>query len=139
ILERPMDPFLDYALWLTINELATPWLEAVRSGAWEIAGRERQLEFGLRAVEPALAGEALGEVLAQRPLPRDGSGPWIELIGTAGGPAELGRLLELVVAGNFEPPAAARALDVLAEAARLREVRPDAHPAAFATLFSNAE
>ena len=85
VLEKPMDPFLDYALWLTINELATPWLDAVRSGTWLIAGREAQLAFGLKAVEPALAADVLARLLANRPLPRDGSGPWLELIATAGG------------------------------------------------------
>jgi glucose/arabinose dehydrogenase/lysophospholipase L1-like esterase len=88
-LSRPMDPFLDYALWLTMNELAQPWLAAVKSGAWPVSGREAQLEFGLKAVEPALAGDVLGALTTNNGLPADGSGPWIELIGASGGPAEL--------------------------------------------------
>src|SRR5262249_38375888 len=91
-LNHPMDPFLDYTLWLTINELAQPWLAAVKSGAWSPEGREKQLEFALKAVEPALAGEVLGQLLTGKSLPRDGSGPWIEIIGSSGGRAELARL-----------------------------------------------
>src|SRR5690606_12978410 len=40
VLGLPMDPYLDYALWLTINELAEPWVAAVRAGAWSPDGRE---------------------------------------------------------------------------------------------------
>ena len=28
--------FLEYALWLTINDLAEPWAAAVESGAWKV-------------------------------------------------------------------------------------------------------
>ena len=91
ILDQPMDAFLDYALWLTMNELATPWLGAVRSGAWSFQGREAQLAFGLKAVEPTLAVEVLAQLLTDRTLPRNGSGPWIELIGSAGGPVTASR------------------------------------------------
>lgn len=64
-----MDPFLDYAVWLTINELASPWLDAVQSGAWRIAGREKQLEFGLKAVEPALAAGAVAQLVSRQGIP----------------------------------------------------------------------
>ncbi|MBL9203386.1 MAG: c-type cytochrome [Opitutaceae bacterium] len=124
VLERPMDPFLDYALWLTINDLAGPWLAAVKSGQWKIAGREKQLEFGLKAVEPAQASDVLGQLLATQGLPRDGSGPWIELIGSAGGPPELRLLFDHVTRGELSEAATTRALTALAEAARLRAAKP---------------
>ncbi len=125
VLTRPMDAFLDYALWLTLNELAEPWLTAVKSGAWTIAGREPQLEFGLKAVEPALASEVLGQLVKQQGgVPRDGSGPWIELIGSAGGPPELATLFAQLLRGDFAAPVAERAYAALTSAARLRNARP---------------
>ncbi len=123
-LERPMDPFLDYAVWLSINELAAPWIAAVKSGAWKIAGREKQLEFALKAIEPALASEILGQLLGQKGVARDGAGPWIELIGSAGGAAELRQLFDQVGRGEFADPVAGRALAALGDAARLRSVKP---------------
>jgi putative heme-binding domain-containing protein len=125
VLARPMDPFIDYALWLTINELAGPWVAAVQSGAWSPDGREIQLEFALKSIEPSLASTILGGILAQRGLPRDGSGPWIDLVAAAGGPAELRRLLDAVTVGSLDPAAVPRALRALADAARLRKVRPE--------------
>lgn len=124
VLDRPMDPYLDYAVWLTINELASPWIQAVKSGAWRMAGRERQLEFALKAIEPALASEVLGQLIGPAGVPRDGSGPWLALIGSAGGPAELRLLFDQVLRGDFDEPVQVRALAALGEAARLRRVQP---------------
>jgi putative heme-binding domain-containing protein len=125
VLDRPMDSHLDYAVWLTINELAEPWLAAVKSGAWKIEGREKQLEFALKAIEASQASEVLGLLIGKRGgIPRDGSGPWIELIGSAGGPAELRLLFDHVSRGDFAEPVALRAIKALGEAARLRNAKP---------------
>jgi len=119
-----LDPFLEYALWLTINDLAEPWAAAVESGAWKIEGREHQLQYALKAIEPQLATRLMDKVIGEKPLPRDGSGGMIELIGQAGGPAHLRKLFDQVLNGGFTGDATARALNALAEAARLRNARP---------------
>jgi putative heme-binding domain-containing protein len=133
-----MDPFLDYALWLTINELAEPWLAAVKSGEWTFVGREAQLEFGLKAVEPALASDVIGLLVARRPVPRDGTGPWIELIGASGRARELRQIFDQLVRGEFSEPAAVRALTALSQASRLRSVKPDGDLTVFAPLFDSS-
>src|SRR5436309_3724265 len=51
VLDKPMDPFLDYALWLTINDLADPWIAAIQSVEWKVQGHEKQSEFGLKAID----------------------------------------------------------------------------------------
>jgi putative heme-binding domain-containing protein len=124
VLNKPIDRFLDYALWLTINDLADPWLKALESGEFKIEGNERAIEFGLKAVEPDKASKALAALLAQNPPTRDGRGPWIELIGQAGGPAELRMLFDLAVRDGFDPPTTARALRALGQAVRLRRAQP---------------
>ena len=75
VLDRPMDSFLDYAVWLSINDLAGPWIDAIQRGTWNPAGREQQMMFGLKAIEPSLAGPVLAQFLANKPLSRDGGGP----------------------------------------------------------------
>lgn len=126
VLDHPMDPFLDYALWLTVNELARPWLAALESGAWNPDGREIQLQTALSALEPDLSAPALARLIATRGIPADGSGPWIELIGSAGQAAEASRLLDFAVASGSPSPAVVRSLQALQEAARLRGVTPAA-------------
>lgn len=122
-LDKPIDSFLDYGLWLSVNDLAEPWIAAVQEGKWSAAGREKQLEFALKAFEPAKASAVLGSVIEARPIPRDGSGPWIELIGTAGDEKSLQRLFDQTLNGGFDDAASVRALRALNVAAQ-REVRP---------------
>ncbi|MCS7269499.1 MAG: HEAT repeat domain-containing protein [Gemmataceae bacterium] len=50
LLDQPLDPVLDYALWLTVRELAPQWLPAFRRGQLTFAGRIDRLSFALQAV-----------------------------------------------------------------------------------------
>lgn len=135
VLDRPMDPTLDYALWLTINDLSEPWIEALQSGRWTPEGRENQLEFALRALKPEQASRVLSQALQSRPLSREGSGPWIELIGAAGSPEELRQLFDQVLSAGFDETASARALKALGEATRLRKAQPAGEARALSRLF----
>ncbi len=119
-----VDGFLDFALWQTINDLAAPWAAAVESSAWKSEGREKQLQYALKAIEPKLASGLMARVVGDKPLPRDGSGGLLELIGQAGGPAQLRQLFDQALSGGFADDAAVRALNLLAEAARVRNARP---------------
>jgi putative heme-binding domain-containing protein len=123
-LDKPMDEFLDYGVWLSINELADSWIAAVKEGKWNAVGHEKQLEFALNAIEPAKASAVLGTVLATRPIARDGNGQWIELAGTAGDAKSLRRLFDQVLNGGFDDAARLRALKALNVAAQ-RGVLPD--------------
>ena len=137
VLDQPMDTFLDYALWLTINELAEPWIAAVKSGAWKRDGREKQFEFALKSIEPALVGEVLGQLPGNKGVPRDGSGPWIEIIGASGGGTELRQLFDPLVRGEFSEPVALRVFTALSDAARLRKAKPDGDLAALGSLLKS--
>lgn len=133
------DTFLEYATWLSINDLSQVWLSALESGAWKPEGKQTQLEFALRSIEPAQAGGVLNRLTAGKALPADGSGPWIGLIGQAGDAKQLARLLEQVLSRGFNPSASSRALDALAESARLRNLRPEGQLASIATLLDTAD
>lgn len=137
VADQPMDKHLEYALWLTINDLDNPWLEAVKTGQWKMQGREKQLEFALKSIEPALAGAVVGQMLGSGPLAQDGSGPWIELLGQAGAAKELRKLFDQVLRGGFEPTATARALAALNQAARLRNAKPSGSLVEVRGLFAH--
>jgi putative heme-binding domain-containing protein len=137
ILDKPMDEFLDYGLWLSINDLANFWVEAVKAGEWKIEGRESQLQFALQAIEPALAGSLLAQLKQVQTLARDGAGPWIELIGRAGAAGELRVLLDHVLQNKLEEAAAVRALNALAQAGRVRQLKPSGDLDSLATLLQH--
>jgi putative heme-binding domain-containing protein len=123
--DKPMDRFLDYAAWLSINDLARPWTSAVKTGQWKTEGREKQLEFALKAIQPALASEVITVVMNTRDIPRDGRGPWVELIGSAGDTKLLSRLFDQLLKGGFDEATQVRALKALNVAAKDRDAKPD--------------
>lgn len=137
VAEKPMDRFLEYAVWLSINDLATPWINAIQSGAWKMEGHDKQLAYGLTAIRPDLASGVLAKLLSAGPIPRDGSGPWLDLIGKAGGPAELRLALDQLSKSGFDDAGTAKAADALADAARLRNQRPSGDLSSIATLLQS--
>jgi putative heme-binding domain-containing protein len=139
LLDKPMDSFLDYAVWLSINDLAKPWLHAVETDAWKTEGREKQLEFGLKAIEPSLAGAPLAHVLQKRQIPRDGSGPWIDLIKLAGDNKLLRRLFDQVLTNGFDEPTSTKALQALSGAAKDRQLKPSGKLDALKPLLSHTD
>ncbi len=134
-LDHPLDRFLDYAIWLSINDLAEPWVRAIESGDWKWEGREKQLEFGLKAIEPAQAGRVLAKILKEKPLDREGNGPWLDLIAAAGSAEQAADLLLKTLDGGFTESGAIKALKALSEAARIRQVTPASQRERVAELF----
>ncbi len=121
-LNRESDRFLDYGLWLAVNELADPLMKTLESGKSGLTGK--QLEFALASVEASRAGKYLSQRLKKQPISTDGKGPWIELIGKAGGREELQALFQQAAQGKLNATATARALNSLTDAQRLRRLRP---------------
>jgi putative heme-binding domain-containing protein len=135
--DRPMDRFVDYAAWLSINDLAAEWLEGIRSGKWKGSEHQKQLEFGLNAIEPKLASSVLEQVLPAGALPQDGSGPWLNLIAKAGSKEQLQRVFELALADETTLDGRSRALQALKEAARVRQLKPEEDEDRVGSLFEN--
>ncbi|HAV64143.1 MAG TPA: hypothetical protein DCY13_17480, partial [Verrucomicrobiales bacterium] len=123
VTDRPMDRFVEYAAWLSINDVAQPWIEAIENGTWKPEGREAQLAFGLKSIPSPMAARVLSQLVPEK-LPADGSGGWIELIGAAGTTTELNRLLAQALGSGFTPAALGRALAALDQASRTRSLNP---------------
>jgi len=136
--EQKNDSFVDYALWLTINDLSQPWLDGIRSGAWKSAGHEKQLAFALKAIEPERAGPVLSQFLKEQPLSREGQGPWIELIGQIGMASEVQKLYDTILDHALTPEAARRAWTALSAAAD-RHVQPAARTEKLAAFFADSD
>lgn len=124
--KNPDDTFLDFSAWLSVNELARPWLEDVAANPERINGRESQLDTLVKSIDPAIATPYIQRLFAGRKIDADGSGPWIELIGKAGTPAELTVLFDSLVGdAALKPTTRRRAAESLLEAARARNLRPE--------------
>ncbi len=124
-LDRPVDPFLDYALWLTARELGPVWLPALQAGQLDFGGQIDHMIFALNAlgspevVQPLLASLRAGKV------PEDQQERVLSVIAALGKPEDLGVVLDAVLDSEDLPPAGrARLLETLAEATRRHKTRP---------------
>lgn len=134
-LQHPTDAFLDYALWLTVNQLSKPFLAGLQEGTWDITKHEKELAFTLDALDPSVAGPLLGEILQKQPLLGDAAGPWLKFIGRIGLPADVDRLYTRLRAGDFDSAAVPHVLASLHEAAG-RGVKPNSDLDKVSAFFS---
>ncbi|VTS04398.1 PVC-type heme-binding CxxCH protein [Tuwongella immobilis] len=121
-LDKPVDRFLDYALWLTAWERRDEWLPALREGQITFGGNSSHLLFALKAagsndvVPPLVALVKAGKVSA------DSEAAVLGMLANLGGPNELRLVYDRLLAS----PAARQAplLAALEQAARVRKVEP---------------
>ncbi|QEH37798.1 hypothetical protein OJF2_63890 [Aquisphaera giovannonii] len=139
-LDRPMDGFLDYALWLTARQLRGEWLPAVESGEAAFEGDARRLVFALQSAGSPRVLRPLLKLLREGRVLPDRDDAVQSLIVALGGPSELAVVLEL--AGSQPNLGAARRaalIDALTRAARDRKVVPSGDLGRLAPLIDAAE
>ena len=139
VFEKPTDNHLEYAAWLSMNEIEEAWLDMVRRGEWLADGKEKQLEFALKTVDASKASEVLGVFLKDKKIPEDGS--WIEIIGRAGTISELEQLYRQLTEGLYSQDGQSRAMNAMSHASRNRNIRPNVDKTIITNYFSsdNAE
>ena len=142
VLGRPTktsaDNYLDFAAWLSGNELARAWLEDfVRVGQEKTSGREGELEALVKSIEPAVLEPFIQRLFQGRAIDAEGTGPWIELIGKAGTAKELTQLFEALTSdAKLKEKTRRRAAAALLEAARTRDTAPKGDLSAIRKFFA---
>jgi putative heme-binding domain-containing protein len=63
ILQKPMDRFLDFALWQTLRDLSPVWLPDFRLGKFRFGNNPAAIAFALRAVEDPSTIDAIVTML----------------------------------------------------------------------------
>jgi len=118
-LDRPVDRYVDYALWLTARELQPVWLPALQEGKLTFGGNPRHLAFALEAtgsrevVKPVLAALAGGNIGTEQEQ------SLLTLVAAVGAPDDLATILKRVIDKSD-----ARLLTMLAETSAQRNARP---------------
>jgi putative heme-binding domain-containing protein len=123
-LDRPVDKFLDYALWLTARDLEPEWLPAVQKGNFDFGGKVGHLLFALQAVHSPAVVRPLVELLRAGKVPPERAEGALGIVASLGGPQELGMVFDSILAGEGTPQRRIDLLNVLAQATRQRKVRP---------------
>jgi putative heme-binding domain-containing protein len=97
-LSLPMDPLLEYALWLTVREMAPNWLPAYEQQQITFGGDINQIVFAFRAIGGnAPIGLLLNEVYSSETDAGERA-QLTELICSTADAMQLGRLFELAAA-----------------------------------------
>ncbi|MBI1917305.1 MAG: HEAT repeat domain-containing protein [Planctomycetes bacterium] len=138
-LDRPMDHFLDYALWLTINELQPVWLPALQKGELSFGGNVKYLAFALQAAGSPAAVRPLVDLVRAGKVPRDREESVLTLIAALGSPQDLSLVLDLALAEKTADGRKTALLEGLAQAARQRKVRPDRDLGRIASLLASGD
>jgi putative heme-binding domain-containing protein len=135
-LDKPVDKWLDYAIFLTLRELAPVWLPQVRAGTLDFGGNVGHLVFALQA---SGSGDVVKPLLA---LARNAKLPAAQRQSAWKTVAKLGNAAELAAAfneGNQAEPAAywPEVMKSLEDSLRTRKVGA-VDPKAWAALTAAA-
>ncbi len=137
-LDRPVDKYVDYALWLTARDLEAVWMPDVQAGKLNFGGNVGHLLFALQAVGSKGVVKPLVDLIQGGKVPKDREDSILTSIAGVGGPQELDLLFDLVL--SKEGTAAGRQatlLTALEKAARERTVKPTGDLAGVALLLKS--
>ena len=139
-LDKPMDRWLDFAVWQAMRDLAPVWLPAVREGKFDF-GNVDHLIYALKAAESPEVVQPLLALLQQDALTPDRVPNVLETIAALGGPKELGAVFDLVAAADskLEGDSKAALLTALVETTRLRKTQPAGDLSRIAALFDSKD
>jgi putative heme-binding domain-containing protein len=122
-LDKTVDTYLDYGLWLTMRELEPSWLPALQEGRFDGGGDSRHLLFALQSADSrAVLGPLVELVRSGKAGPSETS--VLAFIATLGGPPELTLLLDRIVSSKLPVQDRIQLLQALEQATRQRNVRP---------------
>jgi putative heme-binding domain-containing protein len=137
-LDHPLDTNLDFALWVTLRELAPAWARRLAADPAFFGGDVRRL---LTAVRSAGRADTLAPVLTlwrSGRIPAELRAQTLQLFGDLGGPAELDVVFNLVVSGDA-PADRAGMLDALRRAATTRKVVPAGTRPGLTSLLTDSD
>jgi putative heme-binding domain-containing protein len=96
-LQKPLDPIIDYALWLTVRDLEPHWLPAFKEGTVTFGGDPKALAFALNAVGSKDVAQPLLKLASDGATPADRRKALWLLLAKIGGPNELAQILKAAV------------------------------------------
>ncbi len=133
-LDRPVDRFLDFALWLTARDLQAHWLAPLQQGKAVFAGNINRLSFALKAAESAQVVGSLVALLKGDKIPEDRRGDLMQTVAGLGGPGELRFIFDEAVAKQSAP-----LLDALMKATQQRNLKPSGDLSGIAGLIESKQ
>jgi putative heme-binding domain-containing protein len=127
VLDSPMDKFIEYSLWLTLQELQDSWLPAFSKGELTFGGKSDRMVYALKAAGTADVAKKLGELVVEGKLPPSAmEGAYLHLA-SVGGPVELG-IVATKALGMADAQAGNAILSALIESTKTRAIKAQIDP-----------
>ena len=123
VLDKPMDEFLDFALWQTVRELEANWLPALKSNP-NVLGDAKKTVYALKSINNPEAGHLLVQLYQKNQVPAEYSSEVLSALARRGEAKDLDVLFDLAVNNTLGGSAQAAQLSALEEAARQRKIKP---------------
>jgi glucose/arabinose dehydrogenase len=120
-LKHPRDRFIDYALWLGVQSHGEEWLVYAHTQSGTVDAEKNQ--FVLANLPPEKGKNALDRVFPET-LPKDGSGPWLQLGIKNGDAGIITKIFDQAVTGGFDETTTTAAFKGIATAISERQVKP---------------
>ena len=89
VLDKPMDRFLEYGLWLCLQEIQDAWVNAFTKGEMTFGGKSDRLVYALQAVGTPEMARKLGDLIQQGKIPAGSLQGALAHLARVGSPAEL--------------------------------------------------
>lgn len=125
VLEQPMDDYLDFAIWKTVNELKDVWMPAFQSGEFAFDNDVQKMSFCLKAVNSPAVIEPLFKLAVRDETPDDKRREIFNTIALQGNGDELGKVVRWVLDhADQQSENAAAVLRSVSSASRQRNLQP---------------
>jgi putative heme-binding domain-containing protein len=138
-LDHPMDPTLDYALWLTLRELEPVWLPAFQKGELTFGGDPKKIAFALSAAQSPDAVKPLAKLLAGGTMPKDKEQELYLVLARIGGPEELAIVLNRASSNALSADDRRSLVRAVEQSVVSRKVRPPSDLSALDSLIKAEE
>src|SRR5690606_23641011 len=123
VLDKPMDEFLDFALWQTVRELEPYWLPNLKSNPNLFVDAKRTV-YALKSVNNPEATGLLVQIYQKGQVPEEYSADVLNASARRGEAGDLDVPFDLAVSHSLGENSKAAQLAALEEGARQRRVRP---------------
>jgi putative heme-binding domain-containing protein len=130
-LKQPRDRFIDYALWLIVQSHGETWLRNPSADSEKIL-------FVLANLPPDKGKGALAQLLPN-PLPKDGSGPWLQLGLTSGDAGVITKIFDQAASNSFDEKTTTAVFAGITTAISERQVKPASDTSKLAPFITRAD
>ena len=124
-LQQPLDKWLDYAIWLTLRDLAPQWLPKLSAGEIDFGGDPKIILFALKAAGTTDIARPLVTLWKAGKIGPERAAEILPLIASVGGADDLALAwTEALRLAATQPDVAVTILQALESSSRQRNVRP---------------